>query len=267
MLQRRYAKIRVYALAAVVACGPWHGTAAAVDAPANDPPPLLQGVHRIVTMGASITQFGSLPGGYVWLMQHYLNHIYPGADIQVLDAGVSGNTSADMVQRFRKDVIERRPDLVTIKLGYNDLTRRFNAHPNGDGPDGAPPEIYGKNAEAMVRMAQQAGIRALLMTPTIYEDKPDSIHNQKLQPFVRVIQDLAANDHLPLADQNAALLQAWIARGPDDLNRLTTDNVHLTGQGNAVVARTTLLSLGIEPRQLARVEDQVQHELTAATSK
>ncbi|MBV9865385.1 MAG: SGNH/GDSL hydrolase family protein [Abitibacteriaceae bacterium] len=245
-------------------------TAARAPAPSTataSTPPLLQGVHRIVTMGASITQFGSSPGGYVWLLGHYLNALYPQAHIQIINAGVSGNTSADMLARFQKDVLEQHPDLVTIKLGYNDLTLRFQDHPQGDGPQGASAEDYGKNAEAMVKLAQAAHIRILLMTPTIYEDSPKSIRNQKLQAYVRVMQDLAANYHLPLADQNAALLQAWLSQPSDQPQRLTTDGVHLTPTGNQVLARTTLLAMGIEPRQLAAVEPTVQQQLTAATSK
>jgi len=47
-------------------------------------PPNLQGVHRIVCLGDSITQGGEGPGGYVWLFRHYLNALYPQQNIEIL---------------------------------------------------------------------------------------------------------------------------------------------------------------------------------------
>lgn len=52
-------------------------------AKAADVPPLLTGVHRIVCLGDSITQGGEGPGGYVWLVRHYLNALYPQQPIEI----------------------------------------------------------------------------------------------------------------------------------------------------------------------------------------
>lgn len=231
---------------------------AAVPTPAARPP-LLQGVRRLVTMGASITQYASRPGGYVWRIQHALHALYPNDPIEVIDVGVSGNTSGDMVARFKRDVVDRHPDLVTIKEGFNDVTRRLHG-----GTNGATADEYGKNMETMVQRAQAAGIRTLIMTPTIYEDEPDSAGNEQLKDYVQVIRDLAAREHLPLADQNAALLEAWAEQRKGTHERLTTDGVHLTLLGDAVLARTTLLALGIPAAQLDAIEPTIQEGIREA---
>ncbi len=49
------------------------------------------GVTRIVTLGDSITQGGGQPGGYVWLLDRYLNALYPATPITVVNAGISGH--------------------------------------------------------------------------------------------------------------------------------------------------------------------------------
>ena len=62
-------------------------TFAATPAAAQTAPPaLLAGVTRIVTLGDSITQGGGQPGGYVWLMERYLNATYP--PIEIVNAGI-----------------------------------------------------------------------------------------------------------------------------------------------------------------------------------
>jgi acyl-CoA thioesterase I len=78
----------------------------AVPAAAQAPvPPLLAGVTRIVTLGDSITQGGGQPGGYVWLLDRYLNAVYPDTPITVVNAGISGQKAPDMQARFERDVL------------------------------------------------------------------------------------------------------------------------------------------------------------------
>src|SRR4051794_31980867 len=81
------------------------------------PPSSLKDVHRIVCLGDSITQGGEAPGGYVWLLRRYLTALYP--NIEVINAGISGHKSTDMLERFQRDVLDKKPNLVTISVGVN----------------------------------------------------------------------------------------------------------------------------------------------------
>src|SRR5579862_8958042 len=118
-------------------------------------PPTLRDVHRIVCLGDSITEMGENPGGYVWLVRHYLKAIFPDQGIEVINAGISGHKSTDMIARFQRDVLDKRPDLVTISCGVNDVWHGFyDNHPLGDGPRGVPLDLYRKNVEEMVTRAE-----------------------------------------------------------------------------------------------------------------
>ncbi len=74
-----------------------------IDAPAK-------GEHRVVFMGDSITDSWQSPkyGGF-----------FPGKPY--VDRGISGQTTPQMLVRFRPDVIALRPDVVVILAGTNDL--------------------------------------------------------------------------------------------------------------------------------------------------
>src|SRR5256884_3056258 len=69
-----------------------------------------KGEHRVVFMGDSITDSWQSPkyGGF-----------FPGKPY--VDRGISGQTTPQMVLRFRPDVIALRPDVVVILAGTNDL--------------------------------------------------------------------------------------------------------------------------------------------------
>lgn len=128
-------------------------------------PPILQGVHRVVCLGDSITQMGEGPGGYVWLVRHYLKDLYPDQNIETINAGISGHKSTDMIARFKRDVLDRKPDLVTISVGVNDVWHGFyDHHPKGDGPRGVKIEDYRANVDSMVGQAQAAGIKVVILS-------------------------------------------------------------------------------------------------------
>ncbi|HET6383384.1 MAG TPA: SGNH/GDSL hydrolase family protein [Armatimonadota bacterium] len=230
-------------------------------------PDALNGVHRLVTLGDSITQFGGRPGGYVWQMQQYLQTLYPNASIQVLNAGVSGNTSKDMLARFQRDVINRHADLVTISVGINDVWHGFDKdHPAGGGPAGVPLDDFRRDVEAMVDTAQKAGARVALFTPTIFEDKPDSPRNTALKGYVEAIRKIARDHRLILVHQNDAFMKAWrdeAAGAP----RLTVDGVHMAAAGDDLMARTALLALGVSAKDLDAAAPRVQQAIVAASEK
>ena len=71
--------------------------------------PKQSGEKRIVLMGDSITEF--------WLAIH--PEFFEGKSY--IDRGISGQTTSQMLIRFRPDVINLHPDVVVILAGVNDV--------------------------------------------------------------------------------------------------------------------------------------------------
>lgn len=65
--------------------------------------------QRIVFMGDSITEFWKTVYPEFFIKKHYVNR------------GISGQTSPQMLIRFRADVIELKPSVVVILAGANDI--------------------------------------------------------------------------------------------------------------------------------------------------
>jgi lysophospholipase L1-like esterase len=116
-------------LAVVLLCGCGGATA---DAPITAPAKVNAG--PIVFMGDSITQ--------LWPLDQYVE----GA----VNAGASGEDSWQMLNRFRRDVIARKPRTVVILAGTNDIRDRDSADPD---------RLF-----VMVRLAREAGIRVIVGT-------------------------------------------------------------------------------------------------------
>lgn len=90
---------------------------------------------RVAYFGGSITEAnGWRPKTLVWLRQRY-----PKATIEEINAAIGGTGSDLGVYRFRKDVLDKKPDLVFVEFAVND--------------GGADPKQIWRGMEGIVRQA------------------------------------------------------------------------------------------------------------------
>jgi lysophospholipase L1-like esterase len=108
-------------------------------------PPPDPGQNRVVFMGDSITD--------AWGRGH--GQFFPGKPY--VNRGISGQTTPQMLIRFRPDVIALHPSVVVILAGTNDIA-------GNTGPE-ILPEIEG-NLQSMAELAQASGIRVVLASVT-----------------------------------------------------------------------------------------------------
>lgn len=210
-------------------------------------PESLRGVRRIVCLGDSITEMGEEPGGYVDIIRKALSDAN-GRSIEVVNAGIGGHKSSDMLSRFERDVIARRPDLVTISCGINDVWHGFDAfHRDGGGPKGVPLPAFRKNVQAMVESAQGERIVPVLLSTTVIGEDPHSSGNRLLRNYNEVLRHIAGITGSRFIDLMTPFLEAIEAartENPSLSLALTTDGVHLNDAGNRLMAETVLAGLG-----------------------
>src|ERR1041385_1494460 len=101
-------------------------------------PPPKPGEDRVVFLGDQITEKWGRGNTPFFPSKPYFNR------------GIGGQTSAQMLVRFRQDVIKLKPKAVVIMAGANDMTGLF-----GPGTEGTISE----NFMSMVELAKTNGIR------------------------------------------------------------------------------------------------------------
>jgi len=213
-------------------------------APADTPKDLqLKPGDQIVAIGDSITA----GGGYLRDIDALLAQQYPDMKLpKVINKGISGQKAEDLVARFDRDVVQLKPAYVTISIGINDVWHRV----------GAPhdPKIlaaYKKNVAAMVDMAQKAGIRVILLTPTLIQENPESEGNKRLVMYVEAEKQIAAAKKCQLVDLHEYFLKALKQKpSAEKGNWLTGDGVHMKPLGDAIMATGVLRALGVPEAKL-----------------
>jgi lysophospholipase L1-like esterase len=204
---------------------------------------LVKDGQKVAFLGDSITAQGwGVPGGYVKLVTAGLAAM--GVHITPIPAGVSGNTSRDMLARLQSDVINKKPDWMTLSCGVNDVW-----HHQG----GVSLEDYKKNITSILDQCQAAGIKVMVMTSTCIQES-DNADNQKLAAYNDWLRETAKARNLPLAEESGAYSAALKAAPPHQGNFLTHDGVHPNPVGHQLMARTILETFGATPDQIALAE-------------
>ena len=92
--------------------------------------------------------------GYPARLRRRLNLLYPASAVNVLNAGVSGDSAAGGLRRLERDVLSHLPDLVTVNFGLNDAMGGRNALSN-----------YRANMRALFSRILDSGAECMLVTP------------------------------------------------------------------------------------------------------
>ena len=216
------------------------GFAADAAAPPTDSRPVLRAVQllesgqpvRIVCFGDSVTGVYYHTGNRrAWcdLVGLSLRQIYPGAHPEMINAGVSGNSTADGLRRMDTDVLRDQPQLVIAMFGLNDVVR-------------VPPEVFRANLRQIVQRSRAAGAEVILMTPNLVSDGDPARTLAKVAAFAQITREVGRELQVPVTDTirafesvQASDRRAWI--------RLMSDAIHPNMRGHRLIAEEVTCTL------------------------
>jgi lysophospholipase L1-like esterase len=210
---------------------------------ADEPSASLKKGDRIVFLGDSITAAGVGPKGYVTLIKNALAEKHKDLGVEVIGAGVSGNKVPDVQGRLEKDVLSKKPTIVVIYIGINDVW-----HGEKDPAKGTSKENYEAGLRDVIKRCRDAGARVVLCTPSVIGEKNDgsNTNDVKLDEYAGISRAVAKDLKVPICDLRKAFQAYEKDHNPDNKEAgiLTGDHVHLNDAGNQFVADAILKTLG-----------------------
>ncbi|MCW2239626.1 SGNH/GDSL hydrolase family protein [Azospirillum canadense] len=181
---------------------------------------------RIVAIGSSSTAGAGASDPvhtYPARLAGYLHQRLPRSPTVVLNKGINGQIASEMVERFQRDVLDEKPDLVIWQVGANAVLRDIDLTVN----------------EVVIRRGAQrlkaAGLDVVLMdlqyTPAILE----RAHYEEMeQRLARIAADEGVGLFRRFAMMHTLLQQRQVSMS--DL--VGSDRVHQTDFGYDCIART-----------------------------
>jgi|LFRM01.1.fsa_nt_gb lysophospholipase L1-like esterase len=194
---------------------------------------------RVAAFGDSLT-FNN--GRLKW--KHWTEILMERFNLEIINAGVGGDTTAKGLKRIQSDVLEHNPDIVLINFGMNDHVKA------GKYVEIVSLADYERNLRKMIELVRTAGSVPVLVTVSyIYEgDAANTDENYyynrhdpayyaadggalaRLDKYIGAMRKVARELDVPLADVRAACDQY-------DPREFTRDGVHLSALGNQVWAQ------------------------------
>lgn len=189
--------------------------------------------ERIAFLGDSITQQGARPGGYARLIDEALTTRRPELGATVIYAGISGHKVPNLQERLDRDVLSKKPTLVFIYIGINDVWHSIRNQ-------GTPKDVYEAGLRDLIARIRAAGATVVLATPSVIGEKHDGSNplDTMLDEYAAISRKVAAETNTPLCDLHEAFTRYLKDHNPENNDRgiLTTDGVHLNAAGNRFVA-------------------------------
>jgi lysophospholipase L1-like esterase len=198
---------------------------------------------KILFFGDSITQMGVNKGGYIDRINKSITDRGLDKKYQLIGAGIGGNKVYDLYLRMEDDVLAKKPNVVAIYIGINDVWHKTS----GVGTD---IKKYEQFYVAIIRKLQKKKIRVVLCTPTVIGEKKNNANAQDadLNAYSDVIRRIATTYNCGLIDLRKAFADYELANNSSDKESgvLTTDRVHLNETGNQLVADEMIKGLSIQ---------------------
>lgn len=152
---------------------------------------------KIVFIGDSITDAGRLEAaykpfgyGYVHFVAYRLLAQYPQYNLGIINTGISGNTIRDLDNRWQRDCLNHKPDILSILIGINDVFRQYT-----NSLDRAvlldEYELTYKRLLSQVR--EKNNCQFVLMEPFMFCNDKTNLAYKTLQQYIQVVHTLAEN--------------------------------------------------------------------------
>ena len=199
-------------------------------------------MSKILFFGDSITAFRE----NVVVASELFEKSFP--QHRMVNRGVKGNHTGMARERFQKDVLDEKPDLMIFSFGINDAA--IDVFKQKTTPR-ISVEEYVENLRFFIREVRAAGAEVIFFTPPpmvmveklkqYYGGEPylSNGFNFMLDKFISSAKSLMAEENVPVADVNAAFREQT-GSAEDKLTELLPDGMHPNSEGQKIIYDTLL---------------------------
>lgn len=141
-------------------------------------------------------------GGYVAQVDALLSVNYPEYAIRVTNKGISGNTVRDLARRWQADVIDLKPQWLSVMIGINDVWRQFDVPRQPE--NGVPPDEYERTLDRLIGETRPLLDGLVLLSPYFIESNKTDAMRARMDVYGALMRKTAARHDAIFVDVQAA---------------------------------------------------------------
>ena len=182
---------------------------------------------KVLFTGDSITDCGRsifrpLGTGYVSFIAKKLKETHPQLNPKLINTGVGGNTTRELLGRWQKDCIEHQPNVLSILIGINDLWRQYGTEL--DMTMTVYPEEYESNYRRMLTAVKEnCNTKIILIEPFMFTNNTDNPFFAGLKDYRNIVRFLADEFGTALLELQSLINDTLLHVPPE---KLSDDFVH-----------------------------------------
>ena len=194
---------------------------------------------RAKPIGESVN--GGLGNGYVSFVDAFLGATKPDLRLRTINMGVGGNTVRDLESRWQSDVLDLKPDMVSVMIGINDVWRQFDSPLAKETHIG--PEDYRDTLDRLLARTTPQVERLFVASPFFIEANRQDAMRVRMDEYGAYAHEVAIQHGAIWVDVQAAF-DAILKHVPSQ--SLAGDRIHPDATGHAVITRAFLKAMGVQ---------------------
>ncbi len=213
---------------------------------------LFKDGDKILFTGDSITDAGrkrpigeglwdGVGTGYVRAIENILTATYPDLSLHIMNTGISGNTSRDLLARIDTDVIDIGADYVVFMIGVNDIWRQMDEPAVTKGHVYLPE--YSQNVAAFIDRVQASGATVICMLPYFIEPCKNDLMRMKVEEYAAAAKRIAEAKGVQCIETQPVFDEYLRHRHSSSLS---WDRVHPGPVGSTLLAKAFLKAIGFD---------------------
>lgn len=186
----------------------------------------MKGEKAIIgALGNSLTYGWMVRKGYLDFLQEMISEAYPHAGVEIVNAGLPGDTAEGGKDRLKDEILRFHPDCVLVEFALNDAYQ------------GYPVQAFEGHMKSIIEEIRENSMAEVVLVTSVYLPDP---HDFALAGrFYGCLEKLAVLYALPIARVH----EWWkkrIEEGEDFLSLVQFDGVHPTEKGYRLMAEAVM---------------------------
>jgi len=183
----------------------------------------LKSGQRVVigALGDSLTYGWMVRKGYLDFWREMVTKLYPQARLEVINAGIPGDTAEGGRERLKFDLLSHQPDCILVQFALNDAYQGYSLG------------VFERHIRAIIQESQVKGKAEVILVTSVH--LLDSAEFALAKRFYDCLEKLANEYDLPIARVH----EWWkkkIDEGEDFAHLVQYDGVHPTERGYELMA-------------------------------
>lgn len=203
---------------------------------------------RIIAFGSSNTELSwHNKGRHNWVEWFNINiRANVGRNVTVINQGISGETTRELLTRIDRDVFSFQPSMVIVTIGGNDAAKGISS------------ANYSNNLRRLCSMIKNNNALPILQTyycPMYHEGREG--FERDFEILMQINREISKEMDLPIIDQYK-IFEPFYRNDKNEYKKLMRDWIHLNHLGNLIMGMNVSKYFGLPD---VKIPEDIQDEL------